>query len=285
MFYLIDKPLWMSSFDVVRKLRKVLNIRKIGYLWTLDPLASGCLLVATLWSTKLLSLLEKSEKTYLFEVRIDGTSESLDAGTDISPVDITHMQYRTPWELEDFLLSQVSQIPPKYSALHIGGVRAYELAREGKEVVIPSRIIQVWSVEILECSPPHFRIRMRISSGGYVRSFAPIIWEFFGVSWGYISSLRRECIHLAWTNICVHDAQSLDSFSGENPISYQTIFPEIGVVELSEQEYEDILVGKKIQIHDNSHIEWWKYFLQYSNGFCSLSRVESGFFVVEKNGV
>lgn len=275
----------MSSFDVVRKLRKILNTRKIGYLWTLDPLASGCLLIATEWSTKLLSLLEKSEKTYLFEVRIDGTSESLDSGTTISTVDTSHIQQQTPWELRDFLLSQVSQIPPKYSALHIDGVRAYELARQGRHVDIPSRPIQVKSVEVVDFSPPHFLIRMRISSGGYVRSFALIIGDFFGVVWGYVSSLRRECLHLVSGTLCVNEAQQLDDFSVDKSISYETIFPEIKAIELSEWEYEDILVGKRIQTQQYPCIEWARYFLRYGHEFCSLSRMESGFLVVEKNKV
>lgn len=130
MFYLIDKPLHMTSFDVIRKLRKILNTKKIGHTGTLDPLATGCLLIATENSTKLIPELENTHKRYEFTVQLDGKTASLDLGTEIIPVDIRHIQQKTPETIKIFLESQTQQIPPKYSALHINGKRAYELARQ-----------------------------------------------------------------------------------------------------------------------------------------------------------
>ena len=129
MFYIIDKPLGISSFDVIRKLRKSLNIRKIGHAGTLDPLATGLLIIATQKSTKLLSLLDTARKEYIFTVRFDGKTDSLDMDTPLSPVDNSGFLSRTKKEIEHYILSQKLQIPPLYSALHIEGRRAYDRAR------------------------------------------------------------------------------------------------------------------------------------------------------------
>lgn len=171
----------------------------MGHAGTLDPLATGCLLVATENSTKLIPFLDGSDKTYIFSVAIDGTSPSLDLGTDITYTQSAIYKDKTPTELRDLLLHQTEQIPPKYSALHIDGKRSYELARQGIDITIDPRPITVKEVEILSFNPPFFTIKLRISSGGYIRSFAPLIGEFFGMPGGYITSLRRTSIH---TDFC-----------------------------------------------------------------------------------
>lgn len=174
MFFLIDKPIGMSSFEVLRKLRKKLNIKKIGHAGTLDPLATGCLLIATEKSTKLLSLFDGSEKEYTFTIQFDGKTESLDAGTPIFPVKYIPIE-KSFREIEDFISSKKEQIPPKYSALHIDGVRAYELARSGIDFEIQNRTIEVKNVQVISRDDLSISLSLRISSGGYIRSFAPIV--------------------------------------------------------------------------------------------------------------
>jgi tRNA pseudouridine55 synthase len=94
-------------------------MKRIGHAGTLDPLASGCLLIATGNSTKLLPLLDESEKTYIFSVRIDGSTPSLDLGTEVTEISMKSYTEKAPAELKEFLLAQTEQIPPRYSALHI----------------------------------------------------------------------------------------------------------------------------------------------------------------------
>lgn len=103
MFYLIDKPLGMTSFDVIRILRKRFGIKKMGHIGTLDPLATGLLLIATENSTKLLSFINSHKKSYSFTVRFDGKSASLDAGEPIQIVDISGKIHRTHNEVKSFL--------------------------------------------------------------------------------------------------------------------------------------------------------------------------------------
>lgn len=164
MFYLIDKPIGISSFDVIRRLRKSLNIRKMGHAGTLDPLATGLLIIATEKSTKLLSLLDTASKEYIFTVRFDGKTDSLDMDTPLDPIDSSGFQPRTKKEIENHILSQKTQIPPLYSALHIEGNRAYDLARAGKIFEMKERNISVSEIEVLNQSDMTLTLRIILSS-------------------------------------------------------------------------------------------------------------------------
>lgn len=285
MFYLVDKPLWVSSFDVIRKLRKILWVKRMWHAGTLDPLATGCLLIATEKSTKLLPLIEWSDKTYIFTVDISGGSPSLDLGTDITRFDIPTYQTRTPDELRNFLLSQTEQIPPKYSALHIDGKRAYELAREAVDFEIQPRPIQVKEVAVLDFAPPIFTISLRISSGGYIRSFAPVIGDFFGSPGGYITELRRTDIHMQYAHLWASMAHHIDDISSESYISRDILFPHIEIIHI------DGIILKQLQewriidkIPSIEGINWQLYFLDYEDSWSSLVEyLEDGFHIVRND--
>ncbi len=285
MFFFIDKPVGMSSFDVLRKLRKTLWTKKLGYIWTLDPLASWCLLVASDKSTKLISLLEKSEKTYLFTVDISWKSASLDCGTSVEKAVLDRIIKRSSEELHSFLLSQTSQIPPSYSAIHVNGERAYKLARDNKEINLESRNIMIKGVEILEFSPPIFTIQIRISSGWYIRSFAPLIGEFFGVLGWYISMLRRETLHLPSWDFSISQAQRLDDFSKKESLSYEEVFSHIPIETISSEIYHQLLHGKEISIGDRSYTDWQNVLLRYGDNFTSLVIFRDNHFCIVRNDV
>lgn len=193
----------------------------MGHTGTLDPLATGCLLIATENSTKLISRLENHQKTYLFTVDTSIISPSLDLGTETDRVSIENIKDRSNDEIITFLENQTTQLPPKYSAIHIGGKRAYELVRAGKEFDISERNIQISDVEIIEKALPKITIRLTISSGGYIRSFWPIIGDFFGTRWWCITHLCREYIEKLSLTSC----QSIDNFDSKNIISYSELFP------------------------------------------------------------
>lgn len=285
MFYLIDKPLELSSFDVIRKLRKMLNIKRMWHAGTLDPLATWCLLIATEKSTKLLPLLEWSDKTYIFTVDISWTTPSLDRWTEI-----THHRYdiypkRTSEELRDFLLTQTEQIPPKYSALHIDGKRAYELARESIDFEIQPRQIEVKNVEILKFAPPIFTISLRISSGGYIRSFAPIIGEFFGVSGWYVTELRRTIIHTHYTDLTVDSATPLDTLSPKSIFSRNLLFPHIECHIIWTDTLKQLKEWRIIErINGVDPTIWQRYFLDSRDSWSSLVEYkEDGYHIVRND--
>lgn len=273
MFYLIDKPIGMTSYDVIRGLKKILHTTRIWHAGTLDPLATWCLLVATHNSTKLLPLLEWSEKSYIFTVNLSGRSASLDLGTEIIPMDISGLKIRTPEEVTTFLLSQKEQIPPKYSAIHIDGQRAYHLARNGEDFVMKPRMIEVKSVNITKYCPPYdITIELRISSGWYIRSFAPLLGEFFGVPWSwYVSYLRRTMIHTREMDLNIAQSIPLESFTIESNISLETLFPSIEHIEIDENLWKDIQNGKHIpNIPNITPNIWQKYFFRYMDFYTSL---------------
>ncbi|WP_295991491.1 tRNA pseudouridine(55) synthase TruB [uncultured Alistipes sp.] len=192
----VDKPLGWTSADVVRKikfaLRRLGHRRiKVGHAGTLDPLATGVLLVCIGRATKQVDALQAEEKEYVADVMLGATTPSYDLE---HPIDRTY-----PWEhitreaVEEALRSLTGerlQEPPRYSAKKIEGTRAYELARAGEEVAMRMAAIHIYEMELAECELPRIRIRVRCSKGTYIRSLAREIGEALG-SGGHLTSLRR----------------------------------------------------------------------------------------------
>lgn len=213
-FYLIDKPIWVSSFSVIKQLRKKFNIKKMWHTWTLDPLATWAVLVATWNYTKLIPYLEKESKQYEFSVMLDGTTESLDLAEIINYISIEEQEkFKTTITLEHInkLISKkfiwkITQIPPKYSALKIDWKRAYELARKWEDVEMKSREIEIFEHEIISFSYPEIQLRAKVSAGTYIRTIAWDIWEELW-TWWYISKLRRTHI---W-NLSINESSQLET--------------------------------------------------------------------------
>lgn len=192
----IDKPLMWTSADVVRKLKYILRRIgyrkiKIGHAGTLDPLATGVLLVCIGRATKQVEALQSGRKEYIADVQLGATTPSYDLE---HPIDATF-----PWEhitresVEAALASlcgERDQIPPVYSAKMIDGRRAYEYAREGSEVEMRLAHINIYGIELLQCDLPHIRIKVDCSKGTYIRSLAREIGEALD-SGAHLTSLRR----------------------------------------------------------------------------------------------
>lgn len=192
----VDKPLQWTSADVVRKIKftlRKLGYRKIkvGHTGTLDPLATGILVVCIGRATKLVDALQAEEKEYVADVMLGATTPSFDLE---HPVDRTY-----PWEHIDreavgealrSLTGERLQTPPLYSAKKIDGTRAYELARAGEEVEMKRAAVNIYDLELTEYALPRIRIRVRCSKGTYIRSLAQEIGEALR-SGAHLTSLRR----------------------------------------------------------------------------------------------
>lgn len=192
----VDKPLTWTSSDVVRKLKYLLRKLgypkiKIGHAGTLDPLATGVLLVCIGKATKRVEELQAGEKEYIADVVLGATTPSGDLE---HPIDATFPTDHITREKVEEALRQLSgerfQTPPVYSAKMIDGKRAYEYAREGEQVEMRRALINIYEMEILEYSLPLVRIRVRCSKGTYIRSLAIEIGEALG-SGAHLSALRR----------------------------------------------------------------------------------------------
>lgn len=192
----IDKPLGWTSSDVVRKI-KVLFRRmghrtlKIGHAGTLDPLATGLLLVCIGKATKQAETLQAAEKEYLTTVRLGATTPSYDLE---HPIDKTYpYEHITPEALEAALRSlegEQLQTPPVFSAKMIDGKRAYEYARKGTEVTMRQALVTIYGIELEELALPEVTLRIRCSKGTYIRSLARDLGEKLG-SGGHLVALRR----------------------------------------------------------------------------------------------
>ena len=193
----IDKPLEWTSTDVVRKIKYALQHKlgyrkiKIGHAGTLDPLATGVLLVCIGKATKMVNALQAEEKEYIAELELGATTPSFDME---HPIDCHYPTEHITREMIEQALADLTgerlQAPPIYSAKKVEGVRAYEFARAGEEVELKKALINIYEMEILELEMPRLKIRVRCSKGTYIRSLAQEIGQAVG-SGAYLTSLRR----------------------------------------------------------------------------------------------
>lgn len=194
---IIDKPLGWTSFDAVKRLRgaiqRRLNVRKfkVGHAGTLDPLATGVLIVCTGRATKRITELQEGMKEYVAEVKFGATTPSYDLEKEI---DATY-----PWEhitrerIEEVLprfIGHVMQVPPVFSAVKIDGKRAYNYARKGKEVDIKAKPLEIREMEILKWEAPVLTLRVLCSKGTYIRALARDLGEALD-SGAHLVGLRR----------------------------------------------------------------------------------------------
>lgn len=186
----IDKPIGMTSHDVVQIIRKGTNIRRAGHTGTLDPRASGVLVVLVGPSVRLSEYVSASDKRYQAVVQLGTTTDTYDADgrvLNITAVDISEKQFNDV--LQSFV-GEIEQIPPPYSAVKVKGKKAYEMARQGEEVKLEPRMINVFNLELLEWAPPEAVIDVYCSSGTYVRSLAHDLGEKLGCG-AHLIGLRR----------------------------------------------------------------------------------------------
>lgn len=168
---LIDKPLEWTSFDVVKKLRNNLKIKKIGHAGTLDPLATGLLILCTGKFTKKINEYQNMTKEYTGTLLLGKTTPSVDLETAFdSEKDVSHIKIEDIKAATNQFIGTIQQIPPHYSAIKIGGERVYKKARMGEEVVIEPREVTIQNFEITSCNLPEVSFRVVCSKGTYIRS-------------------------------------------------------------------------------------------------------------------
>lgn len=215
-FYL-DKPLGWTSFDVVKRIRGKLHYRlgikklKVGHAGTLDPLATGVLIVCTGKMTKQIDELQAHVKEYVAEVTLGATTPSFDLETQIDatyPIDhITREQVEQV--LQQQFVGSIKQVPPSYSACKVDGHRAYKMARKGKEVELKAKELVIDEIELLDYSMPKIVIRVVCSKGTYIRALARDIGEALG-SGAHLTALRRTRVGGVRVEDCLKVPEMLD---------------------------------------------------------------------------
>jgi tRNA pseudouridine55 synthase len=191
---LIDKPLGWTSFDVVNKLRYKLKTKKIGHAGTLDPLATGLLILCTGKMTKRIDEFQAQEKEYIGSFTIGQTTPSFDLETAPSePVDITNLSEGTIHLAAKKNSGTILQVPPLHSAIKVNGKRAYKLARKGETIELPPREVTISQFEITSIHKPLVEFKIVCSKGTYIRSIARDFGAELGVG-AYLSKLCRTRI-------------------------------------------------------------------------------------------
>ncbi len=191
---LINKPLRWTSFDAVKKLRYKLKIKKIGHAGTLDPLATGLLIICTGKMTKKINDFMGMEKEYTGSLVIGQTTPSFDLETPVTdPVEISHISPEAIQQAIQQFTGIIQQSPPLHSAIKVNGKRAYELARAGEVTELKKREVEIKIFEVVNIDLPRIDFRVVCSKGTYIRSLARDVGEALGVG-AYLSALCRTRI-------------------------------------------------------------------------------------------
>ncbi len=212
---LIDKPLHWTSFDMVRKLRGILQIKKIGHAGTLDPLATGLLIVCTGKFTKKINEYMAQQKEYTGTITLGAVTPTYDLESlPEQHQSIDHITNEAIYAVTKQFTGAINQFPPIYSAIKKEGVALYELARRGETVELSARPITIYQFEITNIALPSIKFKVVCSTGTYIRSLAHDVGQALGCG-GYLSSLRRT---------------KIGEFTVEDAIDLNSIAREVGVV-------------------------------------------------------
>ena len=207
----VDKPSGMSSFGAVARVRRLLSEReghkvKVGHTGTLDPFATGLLILLAGKATKKAPELTKLDKVYEATIRLGATSSTGDPEGEITIAnEKPEISRKKIIETLAQFVGEIEQTPPAFSAIKINGQRAYKLARAGKTVDMPKRKVTIYELELLEYASPYLKIRTHVSSGTYIRTLAEDIGEALGCG-AYTTELRR-------TKIANYDIAELPLFN------------------------------------------------------------------------
>ncbi len=205
---LIDKPLRWTSFDVIRKIRHLIKVKKVGHAGTLDPLATGLLIICTGKFTKKINEYMAREKEYTGTFTLGATTPTYDLES--KPENFKSLENISEEKIKTAVksfLGEIMQVPPAHSAIKLEGKRVYELARKGKEVKLEPRKVFIKEFEIIAIELPVVHFRVVCSTGTYIRSLANDLGEALTCG-AYLSSLRRTRIG----EFKIEDAFSMEGF-------------------------------------------------------------------------
>lgn len=248
-FILIDKPVGPTSHDTVQIVRKALPESKAGHIGTLDPAASGLMVIAVgAKALKVIEFFNHLTKEYHADIQFGAVSTTYDREGTIEQVERKpgvpepdHIAVRRM--IEERFVGRITQEPPAFSAVHIDGQRAYDLARQGKEFVMPERTVDVTACEILSFEYPNLKLRIACGSGTYIRSLANDLGQLLRCG-GYLSGLRRTKVG----NWSIDDAVKPDAAAWTNVIPLKDILKDFPSIQLDAAQAAAISLGKKIPL-------------------------------------
>jgi tRNA pseudouridine55 synthase len=207
----VDKPAGLTSHDAVQRVRRALRTRQAGHTGTLDPFATGLLVVLVGRATRLARFVESEAKTYLATARLGARTDTDDlTGAVVEERPVERVRLEQVLEALAGFAGEQRQRPPAYSAKHVGGERSYRLARRGAAVEPPETMVTVHRIELVSWEPPAVSFRATVSPGTYLRAIGRDLGERLGVG-AHLTALRREAIG----RLRVEQAVALDAVTAE----------------------------------------------------------------------
>lgn len=282
-FLNINKPVGMTSHDVVAAVRRHIRLKRVGHAGTLDPLASGVLVVCVGLATRLSEYVMHTTKGYQARVRLGVVTDTYDAEgetlREADPSGITQAQVEA---LLPQFTGDIAQVPPMYSAIKKDGKKLYELARAGETLDLPSRSVRIESLKVSAWDGPEFTLDVQCGSGTYIRSLAYDIGEALGVG-AHLSGLVRTQSG-AFT---VADAVTLEDFRATEDWQQYLILPReamphVPLVTLDAAGYADIQQGRRIVQDEAELVDGVAQAYSPTGDFAAILSGESGFWKPQK---
>jgi tRNA pseudouridine55 synthase len=257
-FLLVDKPLDFTSHDAVAVVRKTLPERSIGHLGTLDPAATGLLVLAVgKKALKVVQLFTDLSKEYEANVRFGQISTTYDREGMLQQYDIG-MGWQPPSDVDlqnvirDRFVGKIKQVPPSYSAVSIGGERAYRMARQGQAVELPARDVEIEECKVLSYTYPDLKLRVRCGSGTYIRSLAHDLGQVLRCG-AYLSGLRRTKVG-EWS---VEDGKAPDAVKWTDVIPLKDVLKDFPRRDLTDSDLDDLSHGRNIEAEVEEQTIGW----------------------------
>lgn len=248
-FCFIDKPRGMTSQQALSRFKRQYNYKKVGHHGTLDPFATGLLLVGVNEATKFFQFIDDSSKTYRATIRLGEKTDTLDCEGEVVESGVVPVLSLSEIVERVNLQGEIEQTPPMYSAVKVKGKKLYELARAGKEVERPSRKVTVHDLKILNWQSPLLEFEATVSRGTYIRVLAEQLAEQLG-TWAH-------CVELCRTCLCgreLADGFSLDEkeIPAASRLSIETLLKQYQSVELNPEQVKQLFYGQALNLDQQS---------------------------------
>ena len=271
----VNKPKGITSFDVIRKLKKILKTKKIGHTGTLDPLATGVMLMCVGKATKLASDLEAKDKVYIADFDIGYATDTYDIeGKKIAENIIEVLKENLEQSIKKFI-GNIKQVPPMYSAIKIDGNKLYHLARKGIEVERPERDVTIEYINLLDFKDNKVKIETKVSRGCYIRSLIYDIGQDLG-TYATMTALQRKQVG----DYSLENSYSLEQIEEmvlNNDFKFLKIIEEIFSYDKYSLQTEKELTlyknGNTVKIKEN--LENKRYRIYFQNEFVGLANIEN----------
>ncbi len=245
----VNKPIGWTSFDVVNKIRQLLKIKRVGHLGTLDPMATGVLLVTFGSATKLFDIMQEKQKSYIAEFELNKLTDTLDSTGNILKTDNTKVSKNDLECVVNSFVGRINQIPPQYSAKSISGVRAYDLARRNIDFELSPKLVEIYEIKLIEfCeSSNRFKISVSCSSGTYIRALGRDIAQKLN-TYATMTNLVRTKVG----KFEVDNAVDMANLTDENIINHCITIDDLldfERIDLDENQTKKILNGQILKIN------------------------------------